>query len=211
MDTSISISIIALFVSIISLFWQIYREWKENRPNLLIKYRFAEKIECTQTQNRIPVIEIIVTNLSQKAIFINRPLLCFSTGLVYFKRSNNYEYINYPYKLEPRENFKTGVVLLQSEKDGQVHLQKGDAVMVNDILMEVIEDATVTGTNKIAKSKDLPRDFEYKDEIVSCYFEVKDTQGNYFKSPEFKFEEFIKDIKDIRTNITINPLTQNVL
>ena len=209
MEPSIVISLIALFVSIFSLSWQIYREWKDNKPNLIVKFRFAEEIECKQSKECVSIIEVSITNSSNKANYINRPLLCFSTGLTYFKRSNHFKYIDYPYKLEPREKFSTGVVLLQPEEDGQIHLRKGDAVMVKDILMDVKKDATFTGSQKIAQSRDLSRDFEYKDEIISCYFEVYDTQGNKFQSPEFKFEEFVKHINDIRTNITISPIKQN--
>lgn len=210
METSIIISFVALIISILSLSWQVYREWKENKPNLIVKFRFAEEIECLQNKNRVPFIEVSITNSSRKAAYINRPLLCFSSGLTYFKRSNNYEYIDYPYKLEPSEKFKTGILLLSPEADGQIHLRKGDALMVNETLMEIKEDATFTGNHTIVPSKNLPRNFEYRDEIVSCYFEVYDTQSNKFQSPEFKIENFYKHINEIRKEITINPIQQKL-
>lgn len=175
---SIIISFLALGLSGFAIGRQIYIERKTNKPSLIVDYSFGHQVK-KKSKNDQPIrhqfIKVDIINLGKKAIFIEIPLLCISTGLLLHKRfKETFDYVDYPKKLEPGERFTTGIELLKREEDGQYHLSKGD----------FLADGP-------------PRKFKLKNDSPSAFIEVKDTKGNVFISKEFYLDEFFEKQEDL--------------
>lgn len=201
MEFSDYLSILALVVAIGSFVWQIIKDSSRDKPKLKIRYKpafFMQMDDASNITQYVPYIDVWITNLGYRTIYIDRPYICLPEGFKYHKRLQNETVLKYPIQLEPLEKIRIGITGLTIGQDGKIDMDNGDSVIFQNKVLVFASPSKITpefGKIEPKKSvfkKSIPRDF--------VTIEIMDSNEKIYKTKKFSISKLQKDhqsLKDI--------------
>jgi len=160
---------VRIIILLIIFFWGIYKYINNRRGNLKVDYTFAYKWEADEfgnlLKNTVPYLVIKIINRGQNTRNINTPLLKLSKEIEGFntiqvvRKGDKQEF---PYKLNPGDEFKKEMNLFDFEKQLMDKLLDKDnlRLIITDTFMKkyksrIIKIKDIKSSIKIAKESDL--------------------------------------------------------
>jgi hypothetical protein len=193
------LSIFAVIVALGSFIWQIIKDSRRDKPKLKIRFKpafFMDMDDAGNIKEYIPYIDVWVTNLGYRTIYIDRPYICLPEGFKYHKMLNKETIKKYPIQLEPLEKTRIGITGLTIGEDGNINMDNGDSVIFQNKVLVFTSPSKITpGFGQVKQKKSIFKNSTPRDLVT---IEIMDSNEKIYKTKKFSVSKLQKDHQSLK-------------